>query len=78
MQPNTPHAVLTPNASICHGGHYYATSTVRQTCYGVFIGFVLNSIITNTEHTSPSMLFFRRLTQYWHTVYGCSNETAGM
>ena len=75
MQPNTPHAVLTPNAAICHGGHYYATSTIRWTCYGVFIGFVLNSIITNTEHTSAAMLFFRRLTEYWHLVYGCSKET---
>lgn len=78
MQPNTPHAVLTPDSSICHGGHYHSTSTIRQTCYGVFIGFVFNSIITNTEHTSAALLFFRRLTEYWNKVYRCSEDSAGM
>lgn len=66
MQPNTPHYVVTPRAAICHGGHFYAMSTIRDTVYGVFHMFALSKSITNTEHSHASCLLLRRLVVYTH------------
>ena len=66
MRPNTPHFVLTPKAAICHGGHFYATSTIRETVFGVFHMFSLSKAITNTEHSLDSRLLLQRLIAYIH------------
>lgn len=68
MRPNTPHYVLTPEAAICYGGHFYATSTIRETVFGVFHMFALSKAITNTEHSRDSRLLLRRLIVYIHHV----------
>jgi hypothetical protein len=68
MRPNTPHYVLTTDAAICHGGHFYAMSTMRDTIFGIFHMFALSKTITNTEHTRDSHLLLRRLTVYLHHV----------
>ena len=69
MRPNTPHAVMTPDAAICHGGHYLSTSTLRLTCYGYLIGFSLSTLLTNTNHTTECQLLFRKLLGYYFEVY---------
>ena len=69
MRPNTPHAVVTPDAAICHGGHYLSTSTLRSTCYGYLMGFSLSTLITNTNHTTECQLLFRKLLGYYYEVY---------
>jgi len=35
MRPNTPHAVYTPTDAICHGGHYIASTTMKDTISGM-------------------------------------------
>ena len=65
---NTPHFVLTPEAVICHGSHFYAMSTIQDTIYGVFHMFTLRSFITNTEHFHASRLLLRRLVVHIHHV----------
>lgn len=65
MRPNTPHAVYTPDHAICHGGHFYATSTIQDTCFGAFHTFVSSSTITNTEHVLDSRCLLRRLLQFY-------------
>jgi hypothetical protein len=69
MRPNTPHFVVTPKAAICHGGHFYATSTIRDTVFGVFHMFSLSKAITNTEHTLDSRLLLQRLIVYFHHAF---------
>lgn len=49
MRPNTPHIVYTMDASICLGGHFYAASTLRDTCFGIFQTFVSGNSITNAS-----------------------------
>jgi hypothetical protein len=66
MGPNTPHYVVTPESAICHGGHAYTTSTIRQSAYGIFHTFTASSVVTNTEHTRASWLLLQRLMIYIH------------
>lgn len=65
MRPNTPHLVVTTESSICHGGHFIATATLRQTCHGIFHTFIASSLLTNTEHTTASRDLLRRLLAYF-------------
>lgn len=69
MKPNTPHLVVTPQSSICHGGHYYATSTIRQTCHGIMHTFVACSLLTNTEHTTASRELLRRILFFYFKAF---------
>lgn len=69
MQPNTPHLVLTPKASICHGGHFYSSSTLRSTCHGIFHTFIACSLLTNTEHTRASRELLRRFLYFYHKAF---------
>jgi hypothetical protein len=69
MRPNTPHSVVTVEASICRGGHFLSTSTIRDTAFGYLNSFVGSSLVTNTEHTSDAQLQFRYLIRYYHSVY---------
>jgi hypothetical protein len=65
---NIPHYVLTPEAAICHSGHFYAMSTIQNTVFGVFHMFALSKSITNTEHSSASHLLLQQLIVYIHHV----------
>ena len=66
MRPNTPHVVFTAESAVCLGGHYYATSTLRDTCYGVFHSFVAGSVITNASHVRESFMVFARMVVFYH------------
>jgi hypothetical protein len=66
MKPGTPHAVVTFEASICHGGHFYAMSTICATVYGIMHTLVGSNILTNAEHTMDSRMLLRRLVSYVH------------
>jgi hypothetical protein len=70
MKPGTPHAVVTFEASICHGGHFYAMSTIRRTVYGIMHTLVGSNVLTNDKHTTDSRMLLRRLVShvYCHTV----------
>jgi hypothetical protein len=68
MRPNTPHFVVTPESAICHGGHFYATSTIQDTVFGIYHMFVASRNITNTEHTQDAQLLLRRLVIYLHYI----------
>lgn len=68
MRPNTPHMVFTPESAICHGGHFYATSTIQPTIFGIYHTFSASGLLTNTEHTKGSRLLLRRLMIHIHYV----------
>ena len=68
MRPNTPHAVLTPKASICHGGFFLSRSNIRATCYGHLMTFSMASIATNTNNSSDSQLLFRKMLAYFREI----------
>jgi hypothetical protein len=56
MRPNTPHVVFTPEHSVCRGGHFYATPTLRDTCYGLIHTFTAGAWVTNASHTKEAFL----------------------
>lgn len=66
MRPNTPHFVLTAESAICHGGHFYAMSSIRDSIFGIYHMFCCNAVITNTEHTKDSHLLILRIVTYLH------------
>jgi hypothetical protein len=68
MRPNTPHAVFTLDHSITHGSHFIATSTLRQTCYGIVHSFLLSSAITNTDN-GVVWVILQRLMCYYHQAF---------
>ena len=65
MRPNTPHAVFTPEPSICHGGHFYSTSTMQDTMFGIVNTFMNPSALTNTDHP-PHAILLRRIAAFYH------------
>jgi hypothetical protein len=67
MRPNTPHAVFTPENVICHGGHFYATSTMQDTMFGIVHTFVSPVTLTNTEKSKHGLLL-RRIAGFYHDV----------
>jgi hypothetical protein len=69
MKPNTAHAILTPDAAICYGGHYITTSNLWSTCYGHLTGFSMSTLLTNTNHTSECQLLFWNMLSYYFDVY---------
>jgi hypothetical protein len=68
MRPNTPHFVVTPESAICHGGHFYAMSTIQDTVFGLYHMFVASKRVTNTEHSHDAHLLLRRMVAYLHYV----------
>lgn len=62
MRPCTPHAVVTPESAICLGGHFYAISTLRESCFGVLQSFSTSQVVTNTEHIDTSRFLLERIT----------------
>jgi hypothetical protein len=69
MRPNTPHLVYTMESAICHGGHFYCMSTIRDSIFGIFHTFSASSLLTNTEHTKDARLLLRRIVTYIHYVF---------
>ncbi|KAG6835544.1 hypothetical protein H0H93_000336, partial [Arthromyces matolae] len=58
MRPGTLHAVVTPVPTTVRGRYFYSTSTLRQTCFGIYHDFVMGKFITNDGHprTAHSLL----------------------
>ncbi|KAF8066069.1 hypothetical protein FPV67DRAFT_1359440, partial [Lyophyllum atratum] len=75
MRPNTIHAVLTPDASICRGGHFYATATIRDSVYGLYHTFVASSYITNALHKSASEQMLMRMLRFFHHRLTTARDT---
>ncbi|TFK62187.1 hypothetical protein BDN72DRAFT_863022 [Pluteus cervinus] len=78
MQPFLPHAVITPKAALCTGGHYISKCTLRRTVYGILQCFSTSSVTTNTEHTDTSTFLVGRITSVYHelfTTFYLSNPT---
>lgn len=65
MRPNTPHVVFTPEYSICHGGHFYATTTMQDTMFGIIHTFISPIDLTNTDHRNHG-IFLRRIAAFYH------------
>lgn len=65
MRPNTPHVVFTAEHSVCRGGHFYATSTLRDTCYGMMHTFVAGSLVTNAQHTKQAFMLLSRFLAFF-------------
>ncbi|KAF9529560.1 hypothetical protein CPB83DRAFT_852312 [Crepidotus variabilis] len=65
MRPNVVHAVFTPKNTICHGSHFYTTSTMQATLASLIHGFVCHSYITNISHPK-TRVFLRRLCHLYH------------
>ena len=64
MRSATIHAVFTPEASICRGGHFYAMLNMSDAIYGLMHTFVGSTVLTNTEHTEASHLPLRQMVSH--------------
>jgi hypothetical protein len=69
MRPNTVHVVFTAEHSVCRGGHYYATSTLRDTCYGIIHTFAAGSMTTNSSHSQDSFMSLTYMLAYFHSQF---------
>lgn len=67
MRPNTPHAVFTTDHSIVFGGHFYSTSNIQDSFYGIVHGFMVKNVITNIDHIKTRTVLMR-IMQY---IYKC-------
>ena len=50
MRPNTLHAVLTTSNCIAYGQHFFATSTICDTCWAIIHLAIMNGTLTNQDH----------------------------
>jgi hypothetical protein len=57
--------VFTPEHSICHGGHFYATTTMQDTMFAIVHTFVSPFSLTNNDHRSHA-IFLRRIAAFYH------------
>ncbi|TFK68886.1 hypothetical protein BDN72DRAFT_897779 [Pluteus cervinus] len=65
MRPNTPHAVITLESSICYGGYLICYTTVREMCYGLLHCASHGHILTNVAEFPEAFLLLRRIMMYW-------------
>ncbi|KDR84716.1 hypothetical protein GALMADRAFT_46028, partial [Galerina marginata CBS 339.88] len=65
MGPDCPHWVYTPFHTICSGGHYTASATIQDTMIGLIHTFMLDSFISNTNHT-PTRILLCRLASFYY------------
>lgn len=68
MRPNTPHLVFTTDHCIALGGHFYSTSNLQDTFYGIVHCFMGNLLLTNTAHQPTRKLLIRML-QYFYKCF---------
>ncbi|KAF9459884.1 hypothetical protein BDZ94DRAFT_985891 [Collybia nuda] len=67
LRPNTPFLAIMPEPSICHGGRFYAASTIRESCYGVFHTFLYNNTV-DAQHSIDSRKLLRRMLAFCHST----------
>jgi len=78
MRPNTPHVVFTAEHSVCIGGHFLATTTLRDTCYGIFHSFVAGTVVTNTKHVREVFMLLARIMAFYHiAMMGAEDDSDG-
>lgn len=77
MRPNTPHIVFTAEHSICLGGFYYGTSTLRDSCYGMMHSFASGGIATNSQHVKEAFQLLARMVRFYHEYMTHSNGALG-
>ena len=65
MRPNALHAVYTPENAICHGGHFFASATLKDTFSGIVHTFMADEYITNNspKHSKQAL---RRIIIFYH------------
>ena len=69
VRPNSPHVVYTIEASICLGGHFNASFTIQDMCFGMFQTFVTGSSITNASLFAASRdIFIRMAILFGHAI----------
>jgi len=68
MRPNTPHVVITTGNSIVYGGHFYSSSNLQDTFYGIVHCLMANNFITNNDHVESRRLLMRMM-QYFYKCY---------
>ncbi|KAG6914924.1 hypothetical protein DXG01_014410 [Tephrocybe rancida] len=74
MRPGLPHAVVTPHASICSGGHFVPATTLEESVVAVYHHFTCGNTITNTTHAfAAHSLFMRLLTLFTRKL--CSDRS---
>jgi hypothetical protein len=57
--------VFTIEDSICHGSHFYATSTLTDTFAGIVHCLIAENVVTNSSHFAARSLLLR-LIHYFH------------
>ena len=57
--------VITTDHSIVIGGHFYSTSNLQHTFYGIVHCFMGNDLMTNTDHGKTRVLLIRMM-QYFY------------
>lgn len=75
MRPATPHYVITTDNSVTFGRHFYAASTLAETCFGIIHTIMLDSSVTNASHDATRTLL-RRILSNWYFVY--CEQSSGM
>jgi hypothetical protein len=76
MRPNSLHAVFTTEHSVSMGGHYISTSTLRDTCYGIYQSFVTRKSLTGNGRVREAFMLLARILAFYST-YLMSSETDG-
>jgi hypothetical protein len=73
MMPCTLHYVVTVDHSITRGAHFYAASTITQSCMAITHILMCNALITNIDHPKARSLL-RRLLVMWIQQYQIKRE----
>lgn len=69
MMPTTFHAVVGTSHSIIFGRHFFSTSTIRRSVFGLVHTFILGLLITNTVHADATKSLFRQIMALWYRHY---------
>lgn len=77
MRPSTPHFVLGTEPSIVLGRHFYSTSAIRRSCYGLVHTFVMGTSITNTTHDNETRSLLRQIMALWYRHLILHNKFKG-
>src|ERR1700709_817200 len=77
MRPCTPHAVMTTESSICHGGHLFCHTTIQQSMQGIFQCFISRGAVTNVDSTAAARYLLRRILMYWYRELSESGQADG-
>jgi hypothetical protein len=67
MQPATPHFVLTLDASVVHGSHFYCTSTLSRTLGSRFVDRTADAC-TNADHLINEVWIHALLAAEYHRL----------